>query len=202
MDSIIPGREFQNKNSQKQKNRNCFLPDKVQLLYWVLDSQFLGNVCNAVLSVPVGYFTRLPDQRCVVQLTTRNFLKEDTNLLYYKIDLFEDLMYLEVSMKNGVRTLYKLSRHSRNEPWPNRGIQARSMNTKSILQAMIGSGLTPMIEEGARVGLPSVSRRSISSWRLVSHSLGSPIIKIASTLGKDGSSWYVPAAYTMNIHTE
>lgn len=82
MDSIIPGREFQNKNSQKQKNRNCFLPDKVQLLYWVLDSQFLGNVCNAVLSVPVGYFTRLPDQRCVVQLTTRNFLKEDTNLLY------------------------------------------------------------------------------------------------------------------------
>lgn len=94
MDSIIPGREFQNKNSQKQKNRNCFLPDKVQLLYWVLDSQFLGNVCNAVLSVPVGYFTRLPDQRCVVQLTTRNFLKEDTNLLYYKIDLFEDLMYL------------------------------------------------------------------------------------------------------------
>lgn len=51
-----------------------------------------------------------------------NFLKEDIKIYYYKIDLFEDLMYLEVFMKNGVCILYKFFRYSRNELWLNCGI--------------------------------------------------------------------------------
>lgn len=90
--------------------------------------------------------------------------------------------------------MYRLSRQRRNEPCPNLGIHARSINTRSILQAMMGSCLMDITEDGALVGLPSVNNKSINSCRLVSHSLGSPIMRIASTRGKDKSSWYVPFA--------
>lgn len=67
---------------------------------------------------------------------------------------------------------------------------------------MIGSGLMFMIEEGVWVGLFLVSRRLISSWRLVFYSLGFLIIKIVFILGKDGLLWYVLVVYIMNIYIE
>lgn len=91
-----------------------------------------------------------------------------------------------VSVKSGVLhafqpTLYSPSRQTRNAPCPNLGIQALSMNTKSMLQAMIGSCVAGENADGALFGFPLVNNKSIKSCKHDSHLFGSPIIKIAKT---------------------
>ena len=74
------------------------------------------------------------------------------------------------------------------------GIQASAMKTRSMLQAMTGIWGTQCMSVGAWVGLPSVSSKSRSSWRLDSQWVGSPISNTASTRGKSGFSLYCPLA--------